>query len=79
MKEEFPIEKYIPLENEPYFLGRITVNALSDKKMVEVDIIQKESHRIFKHLLTFTTNEDVNEAFELGLIEFKKCLQVSKN
>jgi hypothetical protein len=47
---DFPLEKYIDLENNPYLLGRVTVHHVGEEFHAEVDIIHKESHKIFKHV-----------------------------
>jgi hypothetical protein len=47
---DFPVEKYIDLENNPYLLGRVTIHHVRDEFHAEVDIIHKESHKIFKHV-----------------------------
>ncbi len=38
------------LENNPYLLGRITVNQVKDSFHAEIDIIHRESHKIFTHV-----------------------------
>jgi hypothetical protein len=45
-----PFEKYIDLENNPYLLGRIIVTQVREDFNAEVDIIHRESHKIFKHV-----------------------------
>jgi hypothetical protein len=36
---DFPQEKYIDLENNPYLLGRVTVHHVKEEFHVEVDIV----------------------------------------
>lgn len=48
--KDFPQEKYIDLDNNPYLLGRVTVHHVKEDYHAEVDIIHKESHKIFKHV-----------------------------
>lgn len=48
--KDFPQEKYIELDNNPYLLGRITVNQVKDSFHAEIDIIHRESHKIFAHV-----------------------------
>lgn len=63
----FPHEKYIDLENNPYLLGRITVHHVKDDYHAEVDIIHKESHKIFKHVDIIYNQYSSEEAFITGV------------
>ena len=47
---DFPQEKYIDLENNPYLMGRVTIHHVKKTFHAEVDIIHRESHKIFKHV-----------------------------
>lgn len=63
----FPHEKYIDLENNPYLLGRVTVHHVKDDYHAEVDIIHKESHKIFKHVDIIYHQYSAEEAFIIGV------------
>lgn len=61
---EFPHETFIKIENEPYFAGRITVNKLGDKFNAEIDIVNTETLKIYKHidvLYNFSVAEEAHD------------------
>jgi hypothetical protein len=64
---DFPVEKYIELENNPYFLGRITINQVKENYHAEIDIIHKESHKIFKHVDIVYNQYSAEEALIVGV------------
>lgn len=64
---DFPKEKYVDLENNPYLLGRITVHHVKEHYHAEVDIIHKESHKIFKHIDIIYHQSEADEAFISGI------------
>lgn len=64
---DFPQEKYIDLDNNPYLLGRVTVHQLKEDYHAEVDIIHKESHKIFKHIDIIYHQYSSEEAFIIGV------------
>jgi hypothetical protein len=64
---DFPQEKYIDLENNPYLLGRVTVHHVKEEFHVEVDIIHKESHKIFKHVDIVYNQLTAEEAVIIGV------------
>ena len=77
---EFPIEKYVDLENNPYLLGRITVNAVKDHFHAEVAIIHRESHKIFKHIDIIYHQHSHEEAIISGIQRLRRFLdEVEKN
>jgi len=65
--KEFPQEKYIDLENNPYLLGRVTIYHVKDDFHAEVDIIHKESHKIFKHVDIIYNQYSSEEALITGV------------
>ena len=64
---DFPVEKYIELENNPYLMGRITINQVKDNFNAEIDIIHKESHKIFKHVDMVYNQYSAEEALIVGV------------
>lgn len=64
---EFPQEKYIDLDNNPYLLGRVTIYHVRDDYHAEVDIIHKESHKIFKHVDIVYQQYSAEEALIVGV------------
>ncbi len=71
----YPVEKYIELENNPYFLGRITVNQVSAQFHAEVDIIHRESHKIFKHVEMIYNENSEQEALITGVQRLRTFLE----
>lgn len=71
----YPVEKYIELENNPYLLGRITVNQVKDDYHAEVDIIHKESHKIFKHVDIVYRQYSAEEALIVGVQRLRQFLE----
>lgn len=71
---DYPIEKYIELENNPYLLGRITINQVKDYFHAEVDIIHKESHKIFKHVDIVYQQYSAEEAVIVGVQRLRMYL-----
>lgn len=70
----FPVEKYIELENNPYLLGRISVNEVKESYHAEVDIIHKESHKIFKHVAIVYNQPSAEEAIIVGVQRLRQFL-----
>ena len=73
--ESFPQEKYIDLENNPYLLGRVTVYHVKDDYHAEVDIIHKESHKIFKHVDIVYNQYSSEEALIVGVQRLRQFLE----
>jgi hypothetical protein len=70
-----PFEKYIDLENNPYLLGRITVHHVKESYHAEVDIIHKESHKIFKHVDIVYNQHSAEEAVITGVQRLRRFLE----
>lgn len=72
---DYPLEKYIDLENNPYLLGRITIHYVKEHYHAEVDIIHKESHKIFKHIDIIYHQQDSSEALISGIQRLRNFLE----
>ncbi len=72
---EFPQEKYIELDNNPYLLGRITVNQVKQSFNAEVDIIHRESHKIFKHVDIVYNEPTFEEAVITGVQRLRRYFE----
>lgn len=72
---DFPKEKYIELENNPYLLGRITIHQVKEDFHAEVDIIHKESHKIFKHVDIIYRQHSSEEALIVGVQRLRQFLE----
>ncbi|MES2526762.1 MAG: hypothetical protein V4598_06730 [Bdellovibrionota bacterium] len=72
---EFPVEKYIDLENNPYLMGRITIYQVKEEFHAEVDIIHRESHKIFKHVDIIYRQYTSEEALIVGVQRLRLFLE----
>ena len=72
---DFPKEKYIELENNPYLLGRITVHHVKNDFHAEIDIIHRESHKIFKHVEIVYHQQSSEEALITGVQRLRRFLE----
>lgn len=70
----YPVEKYIELENNPYLLGRISINQVKENFNAEIDIIHKESHKIFKHVDIVYNQPSAEEAVIVGVQRLRRFL-----
>lgn len=48
--KEFPAEYFVELQGEEYLIGRLMINKMNTNFWVEVDIVQKESKKIWAHV-----------------------------
>lgn len=72
---DYPQEKYIDLENNPYLLGRITIHQVKEDFHAEVDIIHRESHKIFKHVDIVYRQYSAEEALITGVQRLRQFLE----
>ena len=75
---EFPLEHFLPIENEPFFLCRISIFPVQKKFISELDIVQKESLKIYKHVETLYHQENVEDALNNGIETLARFLQGRK-
>ena len=60
--KEFPAEFFIKLEGQDFLLGRLSINKMNSSYWVEIDIVQKESKKIFAHVGNLYNTADLDEA-----------------
>lgn len=72
---EYPKEHYIELENNPYLMGRVTINHIKDDFVAEVDIIHKESHKIYRHVDILYSGYTGEEALISGIQRLRRFLE----
>jgi len=77
--KDFPCEKYIELENNPYLLGRISIHQVKEKYHAEIDIIHRESHKIFKHVDIVYGQHSAEEALITGVQRLRQFLEKVEN
>lgn len=59
---EFPAEFFVKLEGQEFLLGRLSINKMNAMFWVEIDIVQKESKKIFAHVGNLYNVSDLDEA-----------------
>lgn len=59
---EFPAEYFLKLEGNDFLLGRLSINKMTNSYWVEIDIVQKESKKIWAHVGDLHGISDVDEA-----------------
>jgi hypothetical protein len=74
--EEYPQDYFVKIENEEHHIGRITLNKVKSFN-VEIDIVQKESKKIFQHVDILFDIEDKTEAIDSGVQVLAKFLKKS--
>lgn len=62
--KEFPAEFFVKLEGQEYLLGRLSVNKMNSSYWVEIDIVQKESKKIFAHVGNVYNINELDEAVD---------------
>ncbi len=72
--DEFPKEHLFELENNPDHLGRVIIYALKESFSVEIDIIVKESHKIFFHVDTLYNQKEERDALESAVQKLSSFL-----
>ena len=78
VREEFPQEHFIEIENEPDFLGRITVNKLQSQYSSEIDIVVNESRKIYRHVKMLYNVTDYKDIIDLSVQELARFLRNEK-
>ena len=74
--EEYPQDYFLKIDNEPNFVGRITLNKRDiDLFDVEVDVVHKESKKIFHHVEILYGISDKNEAINSAIFKLAKFLK----
>jgi hypothetical protein len=61
---EFPAEYFIKLEGQDFLLGRLSINKMNDSFWVEIDIVQKESKKIWVHVGNLYGISELDEAVD---------------
>lgn len=75
MPKDYPCEYFVPFEGDDFHEGRLTVNFVNQSHCVEVDLIQKESKKILRHLNTLYRLDSEQEALDQGMQELSLFLK----
>jgi hypothetical protein len=59
---EFPSEFFVELNGQDYLLGRLSINKMKGSFWVEIDIVTKESKKIYAHVGDLYNIADLDEA-----------------
>lgn len=59
---EFPAEYFIKLDGQDFLLGRLSINKMNTSYWVEIDIVTKDSKKIFAHVGNLYNTADLDEA-----------------
>lgn len=73
--KEYPQDYFLVLQNDPYREGRITVNLMDHSFTVEIDVVQKESRKIYKHVDILYHFDDEQEAIDAGVQRLSQFLK----
>lgn len=71
---EYPKDYFVEFGGDDFLMGRITIFEISNKYNVDIDIVQKESGKIFKHVHSLYDQDDHREAIDLSVYHLKKFL-----
>ena len=71
---EFPFETYVPLEKEEHFVGRIVINKINEGYFSEIDIVNRESKKIFYHVGQLFDRPDFTDLLDLSVQRLSEFL-----
>lgn len=72
---EFPAEYFVKLEGNDFLLGRLSINQMNRSYWVEIDIVQKESKKIWAHVGDLHGISDVDEAIVSAVQKLSEFLK----
>lgn len=75
---EFPAEYFIKLDGQDFLLGRLSINKMNNGFWVEMDIVQKESKKIFAHVGNLYNIADLDEAVNRSVEMLAKYVKPQK-
>jgi len=65
--KEFPAEFFVKLEGQEFLLGRLSVNKMNQSFWVEIDIVQKESKKIWAHVGNIYGIKELDEVVDMSV------------
>lgn len=65
--KEFPTEFFVKLEGQEFLLGRLSINKMNQSFWVEIDIVQKESKKIWAHVGNLYGIKELDEAVDMSV------------
>lgn len=80
VQNEFPQEHLIELSGlSPFLVGRIVIFEQSSLFNVEIDLVQQETGKIYKHVKSMFNCDEPREALDLAVQHLKDFLDSKKN
>ncbi len=76
--QEFPAEFFIKIEGQEFLLGRLSVNKMNQSFWVEIDIVQKESKKIWAHVGNLYGVSELDEAIDRSVQSLSNYLNGKK-
>ena len=73
--KEFPAEFFIKLEGQDHLIGRLSINKMNQSFWVEIDIVQKESKKIWAHVGNLYGIKELDEAVDQSVQALSDYLQ----
>lgn len=77
LKEQFPKDFFVQISGDEFRIGRIVVNKNSKGFNAEIDIVQKDSMKIWQHVEILHNFDDENEALENAVQRLSNFLKRS--
>ncbi|MCB9061644.1 MAG: hypothetical protein H6622_08995 [Halobacteriovoraceae bacterium] len=74
-KKEYPYELFIQIDNNEHLLGRVTVCSQINSFSIDIDIVTKESKKIFQHVESLYNCLDESEGIDLAIQKLSHFLQ----
>lgn len=76
--QEFPAEFFVKLEGNEFLLGRLSINKMNASFWVEIDIVQKESKKIYAHVGNVYGISELDEAVDRSVQTLSDFLKSKK-
>lgn len=74
-KSNFPKEVFIELNGVDHFLhGRVVISSIGGSFQSEIDIVQKETGKIYWHVDILYNIDDPKEALDLSVFKLKSFI-----
>ncbi len=73
---EFPAEFFVKLEGQDFLLGRLSINKMNSSFWVEIDIVQKESKKIWAHVGNLYGISELDEAVDRSVQTLSDYLKI---
>jgi len=72
--KDFPFEALVKIAQEDFFVGRIIINKVKTEYTAEIDIINKESRKIYRHVDNLYGGGDPKETLDQAVQKLAEFL-----